>query len=59
MFHHYFIRLAFLDSWKSLVPENKCNEIFKEVESQLNELSEEKGFLTLSVPFVVIDCRRE
>ncbi len=59
MFHHYFIRLAFFDSWKALVPENLHNKVFDEVEKKLNEQSEKKGYLSLLVPFAVIDCKKE
>lgn len=57
--NHYFIRVAFLDSWKKIVPENKQKEIFSEVEERINHLTLEKGFFSLSIPFVIIDCEKE
>lgn len=56
MFNHFFIKLAFLDSWKNLVPTEKQNEIFSKVEDALNEKAKTDGFIKLSVPFVVIDA---
>ncbi len=58
MFNHYFIRLAFIDSWKSIMPETICTEIFEEVENILNNYSYKKGELSLSVPFVLIDSEK-
>jgi arsenite methyltransferase len=56
MLHHYFIRLAFLDGWKSIIPEEKQSEIFNCVENLLNQKSEKDGYVNLSVPFVLLDC---
>lgn len=58
MMDHFFIRLAFLDSWKELVPAGMEKEIFKQIEYELNVISEENGFLELSVPFALIDSRK-
>lgn len=56
MFHHHFIRLAFLDGWKDIVPANRQVEIFGKIEAELNEYAAASGILKLQVPFVVIDC---
>lgn len=56
MLNHYFIRLAFMDSWVKLLPRHRVEEIFEEVEARLNELSSINGGLKLSVPFVLINC---
>ena len=58
MFNHFFIRLAFLDSWKELVPPEQHEQVFAQVEEALNKKAEQEGVLKLSVPFVVIDSRR-
>jgi arsenite methyltransferase len=57
MLQHHFIRLAFLPSWKEIVPADRQQEVFGKIEFILNEQSRENG-LSLSVPFVVIDCRK-
>lgn len=57
LFNHYFIRLAFMPSWNLLLPESKAEHIFKQVENKFNTMAKSKGFVELSVPFVVIDCR--
>ena len=56
MFNHSLIRIAFLDSWLDLVPIDKAEEIFKEVEMRLNKRAKKLGELVLTVPFVLIDA---
>jgi len=58
MLNHHFIRLAFLDSWKSIVPADRQAEVFGLIEKELNARSAKDGILTLGVPFAVIDCRK-
>ncbi|MBN2523613.1 MAG: class I SAM-dependent methyltransferase [Bacteroidales bacterium] len=58
MLNHYFIRLAFLDPWKEIVPEEKQAKIFQEIEDLMNEKALANGCFRLSIPFVVIDCIR-
>ncbi len=58
MFNHFLIRLAFLDSWKEIIPENMRDDVFREIEKELNDISSIRGQLELTVPFVVIDCKR-
>ncbi|MFZ0453490.1 MAG: class I SAM-dependent methyltransferase [Ignavibacteriaceae bacterium] len=58
MFNHYFIRLAFLNEWKKIIPVERQSQIFKEVELRINKKSETDGLFKLSVPFVVIDAEK-
>jgi arsenite methyltransferase len=55
MFNHFLIRLAFIDSWKKIIPENLIVEVFEKVESGMNDLSTEKGSLKITIPFAIID----
>lgn len=59
MLNHYFIRLAFLPSWKELVPKHKLKAIFNEVETRMNKIASEEGSFKLSVPFVLIDSEKK
>jgi ubiquinone/menaquinone biosynthesis C-methylase UbiE len=59
MLNHYFIRLAFMDSWKALLPTDKTGEIFTQIEQGLNEYARKYGGLTLSIPFVLINVTKE
>jgi arsenite methyltransferase len=56
--NHYFIKMAFLDSWKKIPPEKDLVEVFEKIETYLNALASENGHLKLSVPFVVFNCSR-
>lgn len=59
LLNHHFIRLSFLDGWKEIVPSAKQPEVFERTENELNRQSEETGLVKLSVPFVVIDCKKK
>jgi len=56
LLNHYFIRMAFLNGWKGIVPFEKQEFIFNEIEKRMNEKALTDGYFKLSVPFVVIDC---
>lgn len=58
MFHHFLIRLAFLEGWTAIVPEQECVRIFQEVEKRLNETARKQGELQLTIPFVCIDAEK-
>lgn len=55
MLNHYFIRLAFMDSWLKILPENKLEQIFDTIEMQLNEQAKMLGGIKLTIPFVLIN----
>ncbi|MFB6320449.1 class I SAM-dependent methyltransferase [Saccharicrinis sp. FJH54] len=59
LLNHYFIRLAFIDSWKEIVPPNKQEEVFDRIEKDLNSNSKNGNTIILSVPFVVIDALKQ
>jgi arsenite methyltransferase len=55
MLNHYFIRLAFMDSWIKLLPAKKLDQIFEIIEFRLNEQAKILGGINLSIPFVLIN----
>jgi SAM-dependent methyltransferase len=55
MLNHYFIQLAFMDSWIKILPKDRVEEIFKEIEIKLNEQAKTFGMIKLSIPFVLIN----
>lgn len=55
LLNHFFIRLAFLPAWKSIVPEGDQARVFRQVEINLNQMAHESGRITLTVPFVCLD----
>jgi len=58
MFNHFLIKLAFIGSWKDFLPTDRQEEIFKEIESKLNDLATKTGSLLFTIPFVLIYCER-
>ena len=58
MLNHYFIKLAFMPSWKEIAGTN-AHEVFEKVEEQLNTTASEKGKLDLTIPMVLIEGRKQ
>lgn len=56
MLNHYFIRLAFMESWIKFLPGNRLEGIFDEVEKRLNDHAKSSGFIKLTIPFVLINA---
>jgi len=56
MFNHFLIKLAFIDSWKDLFPEEKQNDFFAELIEKFNQFALRNGTLKLTIPFAIIDC---
>ena len=59
MLKHYFIRLAFMESWKKLLPEDRTEQIFNTIESRLNEQANKLGCIKLSIPYVMINAKKK
>jgi hypothetical protein len=59
MFNHHFIKIAFLETWKSLVPDNRISEIFGIIEEKLNILAKNNCGIKLSVPYVIINSYKK
>jgi len=56
MFNHYFIHVAFMESWIKLLPPDKVEQIFDKIESRLNYQAKEHGGIKLTIPFVMINA---
>ncbi|GAB6119594.1 class I SAM-dependent methyltransferase [Dysgonomonas termitidis] len=59
MLNHYFIRIAFMGSWRKLLPVDSVDRIFDIIEEKLNEQAKLLGKLKLSIPFVLINAIKE
>ncbi|MDP3148215.1 MAG: class I SAM-dependent methyltransferase [Ignavibacteria bacterium] len=59
MLNHYFIRLAFMESWIKLLPEDKTEQIFDTIETRLNEQARQLGGIKLSIPYVMINAKKK
>ncbi len=56
MLSHFLIRLAFIESWIKIIPNEIQQAIFKEIEEKLNEKAVELGSIKLTVPFILVDA---
>lgn len=56
--NHYFVQLGWLESWKSLLPENETDEIFTLLEQNLNAHAIQAGGLTLTVPMAYMEAEK-
>lgn len=56
MLNHYFIRFAFMSSWKKLIPEDKLELVFDKIETNLNRQASLTGGLKLSIPYLLVDA---
>ncbi len=56
MFGHFFIRLAFMEAWVNVVPVDKAESIFKEIETRLNEKAKKNNGINMSIPFITVNA---
>jgi arsenite methyltransferase len=58
MLNHFFIKLAFMNPWKNILPETLQSKVFESVEEKINRKAENAGGFSMKVPFVTIDCKK-
>ena len=58
MLNHFFMKLAFLDSWKIILPPEKQESIFMQIEAKLNDQANRVGGFSMQVPFITMDCEK-
>lgn len=59
MLNHYFIRLAFIESWIHCIPDSKRAAVMADVERRMNALAAAQGGVTLTIPFVCMEfCKK-
>ena len=59
MFNHYLIKYWFLSEWKKILMDEDHEKVFNQTEDHLNEISNKRGKLQLTIPYVLIDCTKE
>ena len=59
MLNHFFIKLAFIGSWKTILQDSDVRTVFKLIEKELNEKSQIEGMLNLSIPYACFNCRKQ
>lgn len=58
LLRHYFMRVAFLPAWKSIVDSDERKMIFEALERNLNQLAKDRGELALTVPILFINATK-
>lgn len=58
MLNHFFIKLAFLEAWKELLPPEDVEPLFSILEKKLNSIGKQYGGVNFTIPYVCIDCQR-
>lgn len=56
MLNHGFIRVAFLPSWKAIVPDDRADEVLGHLMARLDDVARQQAELRMSVPFVCVDA---
>ncbi len=59
MFNHSFIKYWFLGSWKELLKDEDIENVFTQTEELLNSRIKNEEGISLSIPFVTIDCIKQ
>jgi arsenite methyltransferase len=58
LFRHFFIQIAFLESWRAVVPEGERTGLMERLEAKLNDVAHGAGMLRLTVPFLALSATR-
>jgi ubiquinone/menaquinone biosynthesis C-methylase UbiE len=59
MFNHFFIRLAFMESWRNILNQNDEKIIFDAIENELNKIAESNREFSLTIPWVCINSSKK
>jgi arsenite methyltransferase len=57
LLRHYFIKLGFLDGWRSVVAPSERPAVFAALEAALNGLAASRGELALTIPMACVEGR--
>jgi ubiquinone/menaquinone biosynthesis C-methylase UbiE len=59
MLNHFTIKLAFLAPWIRILQPDDVTPLMADLERELNAIAERDGELSLAVPWVCLDCRKQ
>lgn len=55
---HSLIKIGFLPSWEKLVESKDRKRTFDEIRNRLDAISKKKGYLEMTIPFIVVNARK-
>jgi ubiquinone/menaquinone biosynthesis C-methylase UbiE len=58
-FSHSLVRYGFLEDWKKLIPSEYWDKVFTELETKVNDIAQDKGEFSLTIPVVYIEGEKE
>lgn len=58
LLRHHFVKLGFLDGWKSVVDPGSRKRVFSRLEGKLNRLAQSQGELFLTIPMAYVEARK-
>jgi arsenite methyltransferase len=58
LLRHHFIRLGFVQGWKSVAPADSLQKTFDRLERKLNAIAGERGELALTIPMACFTARK-
>lgn len=58
LFNHSLIRIAFLSTWKSLIPEEKWNSFRELISTYMETIIAQEGEFKISIPIVYLDFKK-
>ncbi len=56
--NHSLIKIGFLPSWEKILLKKDRRKVFNEVERRLNTKSRKKGYLEVTIPYMVFNAKR-
>ncbi len=59
LLNHFFIKLAFRESWLNLLSVEHRESVFIQLEKELNDYSDAHDCIKLTIPFVCIDSQKK
>ena len=65
LLNHFFMKVAFLPPWKEIVPQEKTEEVFRSIETEMNRAAvkipkgtDARSGYAIRVPFATFDCEK-
>jgi hypothetical protein len=57
-FNYPMIKFHFLPPWKEIIPAQRVEEIFEQLEIKLNEIALKEKQIVMTIPYVCFDCEK-
>lgn len=58
MLNHFLIKVGFLDGWRGVVEPDSIPDVFDTLERRLNEIAEKNGELSMTIPMLYLEGKK-